>query len=370
MGLGALLYRLLVGQPPFDAPALAELVLQVASAEPIPPTAPVSDIPPALEAAILHCLQKDPARRPQTVADLARALVPFAPAGGYERASAPRGSSGQGRKRLPPTTGSGPAPRAVPASGPPSAPSGTMASLLPTTRGLTRTPAQPGSRRVLGVALGAVAIAVLALALWGAVALPGRAPEATALQAAAAASRDEPVSGRARQDTGARGADPLIAPEPPAVRDALPPQQPFGLPVVAPATDAAPSGSALQGRRAPPATSASATPKAPSAPGGTNPLELPDPTRQEPPASDRRHLAFQPDAGEAPVRSRRPATGLAPAVAIVAGTTAGGAAAQPTPTRAGGGSCADRPRAAPAPPRSARTAPRGARPLLPPSPSG
>ncbi|WP_437532871.1 protein kinase [Sorangium sp. So ce726] len=274
--LGALLYRLLVGQPPFDAPALAELVLQVASAEPIPPTALRSDIPPALEAAILHCLQKDPARRPQTVADLARVLVPFAPAGGYERAERAARILGAGAQATPPSTGSVPAPRVVTASGPPSAPSGAMASLLPTTRGLTRTHAQPGSRRVLGVALGAVVIAVLALALWGAVASPGRAPEQAALHAAAAASRDDTVSRRAQQDTAARGADPLIAPEPPpAVRDALPPQQPSVSPVVAPPIDAAPSGAALQGRRAPPATSASATPKAPSASGGTNPLEPP-----------------------------------------------------------------------------------------------
>ncbi|WP_437915041.1 serine/threonine-protein kinase [Sorangium sp. So ce302] len=273
--LGALLYRLLVGQPPFEAPALAELVLQVASAEPIPPTALRSDIPPGLEAAILHCLQKDPARRPQTVADLARALVPFATAGGQERAERAARILGAGAQATPPPTGSVPPPRLVTASGPPSAPSGAMASLLPTTRGLTRTSARPGSRRILGAALGAVALAVLALALWGAVALPGRAPEAAALQAAAA-SRDDTAPRRARQDTAARGADPLIAPEPPpAVRDALPPQPPSVSPVVAPANDAAPSGAALEGRRVPPATSASATLKAPSAPGGTNPLELP-----------------------------------------------------------------------------------------------
>ncbi|WP_437280087.1 serine/threonine-protein kinase [Sorangium sp. So ce375] len=267
--LGSLLYRLLVGQPPFDAPGLAELVLQVATAEPIRPTALRSDIPPEIEAVILHCLQKDPARRPQTVADLARALAPFAPAGGQERAERAARILGAGAPAASPSAGSVPPPR--PVSGPPSAPSGAMVSLLPTARGLARTPAPPASRGILGVALGAVVIAVLALVLWGAVALSGRAPEEAALHAAAAASRDDTAPRRARQDAAARGADPLIAPEPqPAGGGATPPQRPSASPVVAPATAAAPPRPALQGQRAPSTTSAPATPKATSAPGETN----------------------------------------------------------------------------------------------------
>ncbi|CAN91177.1 putative nucleotide-binding protein [Sorangium cellulosum So ce56] len=80
--------------------------------------------------------------------------------------------------------------------------------------------------------------------------------------------------------------------------------------------------------------------------------------RQESPASDPLHPAFQPEAGEAPARSRRLATGLAPAVAIVVLTTAGGAAAQqPQPAPA----AAPAP-AAPAPAAPAKAAPAPAAP--------
>ncbi|WP_437591228.1 protein kinase domain-containing protein [Sorangium sp. So ce1000] len=277
--LGAVLYRLLVGQPPFEAPALAELVLQVASAEPIPPTALRSEIPLGLEAVILRCLEKDPARRPQTVADLARALAPFAHAGAQELAERAARILGAGAPLASPSAGSVPAPRPAMGSGPPSAPSGAaMTTLLPTTRGLARTPAQPASRRILGVALGAVVIAALALVIWGAVALPGRASEQAALQAAEAASRDDAPSRRARQDqdTAERRADPPIAPElQSANRDALPPQQLSASPVVVPATAAPPPRPAQQGRRAPSTMSAPAPPTTSASPGGTNPLDMP-----------------------------------------------------------------------------------------------
>ncbi|WP_437510371.1 protein kinase domain-containing protein [Sorangium sp. So ce1099] len=273
--LGAILYRALVGRPPFEAPALAELVLQVASAEPVPPSALRSDLPLELEGVILHCLQKDPARRPQTVADLALALAPFAPAGGQERAEraarilkAPPAAPSQ------PSSASVPAPRSGPDSSL-SATSAPTASLLPTTRVLAQTPAQPTSRRTtLRVAIGAAATASLALAIWGAVALRDGAPEErAALEPAAAVPQGAPPARRAEQAAADREADPLIAPEPPTTAEApAPPPQASLSPVLA--------ASGLTARPAPPPRRRSPpSPSAPSvsAPANARPPEVPNP---------------------------------------------------------------------------------------------
>ncbi|WP_437487501.1 serine/threonine-protein kinase [Sorangium sp. So ce1014] len=84
--LGAILYRLLTGQPPFEASSPADLALRVASAEPALPSALRPDIPPTVERVLLGCLEKDPARRPANVAELAIALAPHAPVGSQEYA--------------------------------------------------------------------------------------------------------------------------------------------------------------------------------------------------------------------------------------------------------------------------------------------
>ncbi|XXX78728.1 serine/threonine-protein kinase [Sorangium sp. So ce134] len=281
--LGAILYRLLVEQPPFEASSLAELVLQVASAEPVPPSAIRSDLPLELERVILHCLRKDPAQRPQTVAELALALAPFAPAGGQERA--------ERAARILATAPAAPPPSVivVPAAGPgrDSSPSTTpdpMASLLPTVRALGgRTPARPAPRRTLRVALGAAGLAAAALALWAAVTLTRGAPEPQEpLQTAAVVPPGGTALGRARQGDAQREADPPIAPEPqPAVEEVSPPPPPppSDVPVVAPAALAPLPRPAPQGRRAtatgaPAVVSAPAAPKPPPSPGGTNTLEM------------------------------------------------------------------------------------------------
>ncbi|WP_437969289.1 serine/threonine-protein kinase [Sorangium sp. So ce260] len=84
--LGAILYRLVTGQPPFEASSPVDLALRVASAEPALPSALRPDIPPVVERVLLGCLEKDPARRPANVAELAIALAPHAPVGSQEYA--------------------------------------------------------------------------------------------------------------------------------------------------------------------------------------------------------------------------------------------------------------------------------------------
>ncbi|WP_437591458.1 serine/threonine-protein kinase [Sorangium sp. So ce1000] len=82
--LGAILYQLLTGRPPFEASSLADLAPRVASTAPALPSALRPDIPPAVERVVLCCLEKDPALRPTTVAELALALAPHASTAGQD----------------------------------------------------------------------------------------------------------------------------------------------------------------------------------------------------------------------------------------------------------------------------------------------
>lgn len=70
-GLGAILYELLAGRPPFVAPALPMLVRQVIEEPPLPPRRIAPAVPRDLETICLRCLEKSPARRFPTAAALA-----------------------------------------------------------------------------------------------------------------------------------------------------------------------------------------------------------------------------------------------------------------------------------------------------------
>jgi serine/threonine protein kinase len=76
-GLGAILYTLLVGQPPFPGPTLAEALEQVRSQAPVPPCRWQPAIPSELEAICLKCLEKQPGRRPASAEALADELRLF-----------------------------------------------------------------------------------------------------------------------------------------------------------------------------------------------------------------------------------------------------------------------------------------------------
>jgi hypothetical protein len=77
--VGATLYYLLTGQPPFDARDLRELVSRVTSEPPRSPRDLRHGIPAGLAAVVLQCLAKIPGQRPKSYADLAAALRPFLP---------------------------------------------------------------------------------------------------------------------------------------------------------------------------------------------------------------------------------------------------------------------------------------------------
>jgi serine/threonine protein kinase/tetratricopeptide (TPR) repeat protein len=75
--LGAALYEMLTGRPPFKAETPAETIRQVVTEEPVRPTRLQRKVPYDIETICLQCLQKEPARRYVTAAALADDLERF-----------------------------------------------------------------------------------------------------------------------------------------------------------------------------------------------------------------------------------------------------------------------------------------------------
>jgi len=69
-GIGATLYEMLTGRPPFVGSSTAETLQQVLHAEPTPPKKLVSELPRDLESVCLRCLEKTPAKRYASASDL------------------------------------------------------------------------------------------------------------------------------------------------------------------------------------------------------------------------------------------------------------------------------------------------------------
>jgi WD40 repeat protein len=72
--LGALLYSLLTGRPPFQSADLYQILRQVREAEPVPPRQLNPEVPRDLETVWLQCLRKEPSRRYDSAQEMADEL--------------------------------------------------------------------------------------------------------------------------------------------------------------------------------------------------------------------------------------------------------------------------------------------------------
>jgi len=111
--LGIVLYELLQGMPPFGGETFSSMVLKVVN-DPLPRL--TVRLPGELDAIVYRCLEKDPARRYQNIAELAQALAPYAQSETQAAISVQRTSSIMGTSPSRPVIDPGTGQRKVPST--------------------------------------------------------------------------------------------------------------------------------------------------------------------------------------------------------------------------------------------------------------
>src|SRR5206468_3547424 len=114
--LGAMLYELVTGRPPFIGDESVAIITQHLNTPPVAPSWHVPDLPPALEALILRLLEKDPSKRPGSAAEVRQALAAVGTA--LTPSSSPNIERGELSDAVPPRPGLGEGGRGVRAENP------------------------------------------------------------------------------------------------------------------------------------------------------------------------------------------------------------------------------------------------------------
>jgi serine/threonine-protein kinase len=282
--LGVVLYELLQGAPPFGGDTFSSMVIKVVT-DPLPRL--TVQLPGELDAIVYRCLEKDPARRFQNVAELALMLAPYAQSETQASLSVQRTRSIVGLETHRASPETGPPRRAIPPS--------TLSSAV----GAKTTPPTSGRRWPLYAGLGVVA-AVVAIAIVGSSGgaadgkkpdglMPAARPEvAPAPPPTAAVPAPAPPPVAAAPGTAPAAAPAAVsppAPTPAVTPPAVPPTPaapaptaavPAATPAVKPSPDPADPAQ-------PPATTAK-KPKKPGKPAGSS--SKPDGAPAKPPSDD------------------------------------------------------------------------------------
>jgi eukaryotic-like serine/threonine-protein kinase len=197
-GIGVSLYELLTGQPPFDGASVAAVSVQIVLETPKLAHELRSDVPQALSQVVQRCLEKEPAKRYQNMAELAAALLPFGPkdsASAVERI-----------RRI--ARGSVPFAATIAASDP-----DLQSQVSAGTNGTWETP-KSGAQRKRAVALGVVALLIVGALLASVFALGQRSAERPAAadaeqrRSAATATGGPTPTPAAQPEARAAGAEP------------------------------------------------------------------------------------------------------------------------------------------------------------------
>jgi serine/threonine-protein kinase len=254
--LGVVLYELLQGMPPYGGDTFSSMVIKVVN-DPLPRLTVA--LPADLDAVVYRCLEKDPARRFQNVAELAQALAKYAQSDTQAAISVQRTRSIIGLEARRSSVESGPGGRAIP----PSTLSGAAGARTSPPGSSRRWPILAG----LVVLVAVVAVAVVASNGGGQKAAgPGPAaasPSAAAPAPPAAAPTAPPAA--TPPAPSAVVAAPAPAAQPPAA------QPPAAQPPAAPATPPSAPATATAQPAAQPSGTPAAQP-APATPEATSPV--------------------------------------------------------------------------------------------------